>query len=249
MVAGQEWPVGPWQGCKWSNWKVARLLWDLMPDPLGRKEMWGIMWGLMANKAGCFKVTNSLFKQFHLFLAVRIINTLMALRRGCTRFHFTVSVRSWNYTPTHTNTHTPELAKIWNTVNTCVCSPSWVTQCCCELWLSQTQTVYLDFKVWIQPKILVIRSNVVTTRCVCPRIIRLLPVSAKEELGKDAHTSTHSLTHRHKNMHTCTRTQTHIFGVHTLWSCALNLPCHVSMMAEENPDVDEQQISCHLAVG
>lgn len=113
-----------------------------MPDPLGRKQMRGIMRGLMANKAGLFKVTNSLFKQFHLFLAVRIINTLMALSRGCTRFHFTVSVRRWNYTPNHRHTHTPELAKIWNTVNTYACSPSLVIQCCCDLWLAQTQTVF-----------------------------------------------------------------------------------------------------------
>lgn len=185
-----------------------------MPDPLGRKEMWGIMWGLMANKAGCFKITNSLFKQFHLFLAVRIINTLMALRRGCTLFHFTVNVRRWNYIPPYTNTHTSELAKIWNTVNTCVCSPSWVTQCCCDLWLAQIQTVYFDFKVSILPKIPVIRSNVVTTRCVCPRIIRLLPVSAKEELGKDANTSAHSLTHMD------TETCTHAHGdTHTSLVC------------------------------
>lgn len=38
--------------------------------------------GIVANRAGWFKVRNSLYKQFHLFLAVRILNTLMALSTG-----------------------------------------------------------------------------------------------------------------------------------------------------------------------
>lgn len=142
-------------------------------------------------------------------------------------------------TQTHTNTHTPELAKIWNIVNTHACSPSLVIQCCCDLWWAQTQTVYFGFKVWIQPKIPVIRSNVVTTRCVCLRIIRLLPVLAKEELGKDTHTSAHSLT----DTQTCTHAHGH---THTHLRCAYSVKLCIKFALPRFHD-DNRKSRCRWA--
>lgn len=116
---------------------------------------------------------------------------------------------------THTHRHTHKQAYTWTSQDMkyrkYLCMLPFmghsVLSVCCDLWLAQTQTVYFGFKVWIQPKIPVIRSNVVTTRCVCPRIIRLLLVSAKEELGKVrthicTHTDTETCTHAHGHTHT-----------------------------------------------
>lgn len=60
------------------KWRDGPMLCDLMPDQPWQDRSKGVM----ANRADWFKVRNSLYNQFHLFLAVRMLNTLMALSTG-----------------------------------------------------------------------------------------------------------------------------------------------------------------------